>query len=475
MSLLSAAGRAALPRFQYRGTDHSFIYRYVTTHIADALVHRCTPRWAAPNAITFAGLLLQVAALAVALRAAPDFAGAAAAADTWPSAAAASALLAAVCLLAYSTLDNMDGKQARRTGSASPLGLIFDHGCDAVNAALVGWAAFALHVCHVGPAAWQTLALWVIPTLPFFLNTWEEFHVGALVLPVLNGPNEGLTLTIGLLVATALAPAGGRALWAAPPPGEWLKGAAAALRPVSEAAAAALARDTLPPLGPQGPSLLDFFVTLSLSLALATAAYHMLNVAIFELRGGRGASGVGTALLRQAPVWALYATAALWLRSAPCRAVVGAHWGLFYATGGCLYVDLVVRLMVAHVCEMGVAELGTRAVLARVALFAAAPLALAAAELSGRAPGAEAATQLARLSLLASFAAAALSLLAFAAQTLRDIVEVLDVDVFSIERQVARLQGVAPPLKALAGGLASPAGARRRRQSVVSTAAVRPG
>ena len=54
--LLTPAGRLALPRFEYRGTDHSLIYRLATSHIADALVHRCTPRWLAPNAITFAGL-----------------------------------------------------------------------------------------------------------------------------------------------------------------------------------------------------------------------------------------------------------------------------------------------------------------------------------------------------------------------------------------------------------------------------------
>ena len=30
-------------------------------------------------------------------------------------------------------LDNMDGKQARRTGSSSPLGMLFDHGCDALT------------------------------------------------------------------------------------------------------------------------------------------------------------------------------------------------------------------------------------------------------------------------------------------------------------------------------------------------------
>ena len=37
-------------------------------------------------------------------------------------------VLCGICLFSYSVLDNMDGKQARRTGSSSPLGLLFDHG-----------------------------------------------------------------------------------------------------------------------------------------------------------------------------------------------------------------------------------------------------------------------------------------------------------------------------------------------------------
>jgi ethanolaminephosphotransferase len=38
----------------------------------------------------------------------------------------------------YSTLDNVDGKQARRTNSSSPLGELFDHGCDALNCSIGG-------------------------------------------------------------------------------------------------------------------------------------------------------------------------------------------------------------------------------------------------------------------------------------------------------------------------------------------------
>lgn len=38
----------------------------------------------------------------------------------------------AMGLFLYSTFDNCDGKQARRTGSSSPLGELFDHGIDAL-------------------------------------------------------------------------------------------------------------------------------------------------------------------------------------------------------------------------------------------------------------------------------------------------------------------------------------------------------
>jgi phosphatidylglycerophosphate synthase len=36
-------------------------------------------------------------------------------------------------LFVYQTLDAIDGKQARRTGSSNSLGELFDHGCDSVS------------------------------------------------------------------------------------------------------------------------------------------------------------------------------------------------------------------------------------------------------------------------------------------------------------------------------------------------------
>jgi phosphatidylglycerophosphate synthase len=52
--------------------------------------------------------------------------------------------LFAILIFVYQTLDALDGKQARRTGTSSPLGELMDHGCDAVACLLIG-----LMYCHV--------------------------------------------------------------------------------------------------------------------------------------------------------------------------------------------------------------------------------------------------------------------------------------------------------------------------------------
>lgn len=45
-------------------------------------------------------------------------------------------VLAGIAYFLYHLCDNMDGKQARRTKSSSPLGMILDHGIDAFTAVL---------------------------------------------------------------------------------------------------------------------------------------------------------------------------------------------------------------------------------------------------------------------------------------------------------------------------------------------------
>ncbi len=44
----------------------------------------------------------------------------------------------------------------------------------------------------------------LIGSYPFFIATLEEYYVGSLDLPVINGPNEGCILLIGLYFAAGL-------------------------------------------------------------------------------------------------------------------------------------------------------------------------------------------------------------------------------------------------------------------------------
>ncbi|KAF2321410.1 hypothetical protein GH714_041003 [Hevea brasiliensis] len=50
-------------------------------------------------------------------------------------------------LFLYQTFDAVDGKQARRTSSSSPLGELFDHGCDALACAFESMAFGSTAMC----------------------------------------------------------------------------------------------------------------------------------------------------------------------------------------------------------------------------------------------------------------------------------------------------------------------------------------
>ncbi|XAR65354.1 Ethanolaminephosphotransferase [Bertholletia excelsa] len=92
-------------------------------------------------------------------------------------------------LFLYQTFDAVDGKQARRTNSSSPLGELFDHGCDALACAFESLAFGSTAMC--GRA---TFWFWLISAVPFLCATWEHYFTNTLILPVLNGPTEGLML-----------------------------------------------------------------------------------------------------------------------------------------------------------------------------------------------------------------------------------------------------------------------------------------
>ena len=81
------------------------------------------PEWMAPNLVTLTGFSFILSALACVF---PFINGFQQTPPPW------ALLWTGFAMIAYQTLDAMDGKQARRTNSSSPLGALFDHGCDAV-------------------------------------------------------------------------------------------------------------------------------------------------------------------------------------------------------------------------------------------------------------------------------------------------------------------------------------------------------
>ena len=76
----------------------------------------------APNLVTLTGLMIVASTAAILVHFDPDFK------TTAPLWAYGLGLLGHFL---YQTFDAIDGKQARRTKTSSPLGQLFDHGCDA--------------------------------------------------------------------------------------------------------------------------------------------------------------------------------------------------------------------------------------------------------------------------------------------------------------------------------------------------------
>lgn len=86
------------------------------------------PLWWAPNALTLAGLVINGLTTIILMAYSPDGLQEA---PIWCY------YSCALGLFIYQTLDAIDGKQARRTNSSSPLGELFDHGCDALSIVFV--------------------------------------------------------------------------------------------------------------------------------------------------------------------------------------------------------------------------------------------------------------------------------------------------------------------------------------------------
>ncbi|KAI0451925.1 CDP-alcohol phosphatidyltransferase [Xylaria acuta] len=180
-----------LRSYKYSAVDKSPISNYILRPYWNAFVE-LLPLWLAPNMVTLLGFCFILANVALLVIVMPDLVGPG---PSWLY------LSFAFGLFMYQTMDNVDGKQARRTGTSSGLGELFDHGIDSLNctlASLLETAAMALGTSKSG------VFTALCPCLAMFFSTWETYHTHTLYLGYFNGPTEGILIACSVMAISGI-------------------------------------------------------------------------------------------------------------------------------------------------------------------------------------------------------------------------------------------------------------------------------
>ncbi|QPG95223.1 hypothetical protein C2857_007867 [Epichloe festucae Fl1] len=180
-----------LKSYKYSSVDKSPVSKYILGPWWNAFVN-VLPLWLAPNMVTLLGFFFILGNIGLLVMFMPDLVGPG---PTWLY------LSFAFGLFMYQTMDNVDGKQARRTGTSSGLGELFDHGIDSLNctlASLLETAAMGLGTTNAG------VFTALCPCLAMFFSTWETYHTHTLYLGFINGPTEGLLIACSIMVASGI-------------------------------------------------------------------------------------------------------------------------------------------------------------------------------------------------------------------------------------------------------------------------------
>lgn len=165
--MLTQEGLQNIAASKYKGSPYTFVDRICDFLFWEPAV-RLMPNWLAPNLITTLGALCMFSVCVLTLVFNNSTLTAELPLSFW--------LLAILALTAYDTLDNCDGKQARRTGNSSALGQLLDHGFDcSVNTnAIFFLLVQALHITNVTYSVIMLLGM----EATYLVAAWEEHYMG---------------------------------------------------------------------------------------------------------------------------------------------------------------------------------------------------------------------------------------------------------------------------------------------------------
>ncbi len=367
----------------------------------------------------------------------------------------------------------------------------------------MNWANIALIVGVPHPGSWQTLLWFLIPVVPFFFASWEEKFTGEFILPVINGPNEGIFLCVTLMVLQfffgqaavwgwTVAPSAPSthvlvrgAVWVAAPMidlGRWLEGGAGGVSGsgaiIQGAGSSYLAAwlecagkgfvfaargGGVAPTSTTTTTSQEVISTLVFTIGSLTAAAQAVGVCRLLLSQGRGWRGVASALWNMVPFVATLGGLVAWMFTPglPRAMTQGPGWVAVYGTAGALIVEDVIRIMMSFVCKDDGLLSGTGFLVGRVGVYGALPWLLTHSSSSsswGSGGGVVVAAggwlalpfqvlgeitgygeaMLLESALLAAALCNAYLVATFLFSAFSQCAQALDIDVFSIQRQIER-------------------------------------
>ena len=184
---LSQQALSGLESYRYSCQDTNPLTKYIFHPFWNKVVLIC-PSWIAPNMLTFIGFMCCFLHYVV-----PSVFDYNFTASTLGSSNQIPSLvwfMVGTLLFLSHTLDGIDGKQARRTGTSSPVGEIFDHGCDSWAMILSGSTLYSIFARNIDGYSLSPIRVYMIiccSFITFHISHWEKYNTGILYMPWIAG------------------------------------------------------------------------------------------------------------------------------------------------------------------------------------------------------------------------------------------------------------------------------------------------
>ena len=169
-----------LTQYRYKYKNDSILYGHCMSPLLDKLVV-FLPMRLAPNLITFFSLMCNIIAFVFSV-----FDGGF---DFSQPLKRLTCFIIGFTQIFYSLLDNIDGKQARRTGNSTPFGMLMDHGCDIFTNIFTAYNMSRLLL--VGNEDFFSYSVFFGLLVGFYMMTYEDYKIGEMYFPPINGADEG--------------------------------------------------------------------------------------------------------------------------------------------------------------------------------------------------------------------------------------------------------------------------------------------